>query len=86
MQEDSKKHDTPTEANNVLAVLPMSDYPTEASNWHWDDEWSESERVCPKCKDVKVWQAGWYDGTPDDGGACIGTKYECGKCGHYESW
>ena len=83
MQKDNLKNETPTDANNVLA--PMSNYPKEPANWYWDDEWSESKRVCPKCKDVKMWQAGWYDGTPDDGGACIGTKYECGKCGHYES-
>ena len=73
------------EANRLLAVVPMSDYPSEPANWNWDDEWSESEKICPKCKDVKMWRAGWYDGTPDDGGACIGTKYECGKCNHYES-
>lgn len=70
----------------LLGVVPMSDYPDESANWHWDVEWSESDKVCPKCKDVRMWTAGWYDGTPEDGGACIGTKHQCGKCNHYESW
>lgn len=63
----------------------MSEYPDESANWYWDDEWVESKKICPECNDVKMWQTGWYDGTPDDGGACIGTKYMCGKCKYHES-
>ena len=72
--------------NKTMIDVIMSDYPSESANWDWDDEWARSEEICPKCKDVKMWQAGWYDGTPDNGGACIGTKYKCGKCNHYETY
>ena len=72
------------EENNLVEEISMSDYPEESANWYWDDEWIESEAICIKCKNFRMWQAGWYDGTPDNCGACIGTKYECGNCGHYE--
>lgn len=66
-------------------IIPMSDYPDEKANPQWDNDWVESDKICPECKDVRLWQAGWYDGTPSDGGACIGTKYMCGNCNYYES-
>lgn len=63
----------------------MSEYPSSPANRHWDSEWTESSILCPKCQNVNMWQAGWFDGTPENGGACIGTKYECGTCGYYYS-
>lgn len=62
--------------------IQMSEYPDDSANLQWDDEWTESDYICPECTDVKMWSAGWYDGSPDDGGTCIGRKYKCGKCGH----
>ena len=70
----------------LLGVAPMSDFPDENVNREWDDGWTESKKLCPNCRSVKMWQAGWYDGTPDNGGACIGTQFQCGKCNHHESW
>jgi len=32
-----------------------------------------------------MWEGGWWDDSPEAGGSCIGTAYECGDCGHYES-
>ena len=85
-QKDSKKAEIKPELYTVLGVVDISDYPDEAANWNWDDEWIESEKICKNCKDVKMWIAGWYDGSPDDGGACIGNQYQCGKCNNHETF
>jgi len=47
--------------------------------------YSESSALCPYCKNVRMWEGGWWDDSPEAGGSCIGTAYECGDCGHYES-
>ena len=65
-------------------MKPMSKYPNEAANINWDDEWDESESPCPICKNVRMWEAGWYDDSEDAGGACIGSQKECGNCGHHQ--
>ena len=70
----------------VKKEIPLSAYPDEYANRDWDDdEWSESNLTCPRCQEYRMWRAGWYDGSPEDGGACIGTQYMCGNCHHYES-
>lgn len=51
------------------------------ANPEWDDDYEESDKVCEKCKDKRMWISGWYDDSPEMGGACVGTMYECGDCG-----
>ena len=81
--------------NNFLGVLIMkireelkkSNQPLKMSHWINDgDDWSETTNACPDCKNVYMWEAGWWDGSLEDGGACIGTIYECGDCGHRERY
>ena len=57
----------------VMSAVPEGDY-----------EWSESEKICPKCGKL-MWQRGWWDDPPELGGACIGWWYECGDCKEYET-
>lgn len=57
----------------------MSDYP-EGS-----DDYYESDKVCPNCKDVLLWASAWWDDPVWAGGACIGTTYTCGDCGYYQN-
>jgi hypothetical protein len=61
--------------------LPMSESPD-----YWGDcDYEESDHVCPKCENVRMWQEQWFDDPIDMGGACIGTIYTCGTCNHYET-
>ena len=74
----------PMHGKSILSHLVMSQHPGDANNHDWDDGWSTSDHPCPKCKNVRMWQTGWYDDPRESGGACIGTRYECGNCGHTE--
>lgn len=49
-----------------------------------DDEWRESGKECSTCGAL-MWARPWWDDSPEDGGACIGTWYSCGDCGDYDS-
>jgi len=51
---------------------------------HAGDDWEESDRVCPCGK--LMWTAAWWDDTPEMGGGNIGTIYECGDCGEYDTF
>ena len=64
--------------------MKMSKYPENSYVFDWGDDWKESKKVCPKCKNVYMWVTGWYDDPKEAGGACIGEQYECGNCGYFE--
>jgi predicted RNA-binding Zn-ribbon protein involved in translation (DUF1610 family) len=49
-----------------------------------DKGWGETEIVCPDCGQL-IWQAPWWDDLLENGGAWIGTHYECGNCGYCDS-
>lgn len=66
----------------TIEKLPMSDFPEESSNW---EEWEPSDRVCPKCENVRMWEIPEYDDPSEMGGAHIGTMYDCGNCNYYET-
>ena len=50
------------------------------------DEWFQTEKVCPNCKDVYVWECPWWDDAPEYGGAVIGYILSCGNCEYHESF
>ena len=58
---------------------PLSDYPEQ------DEDWSESEMVCPQCGEYRLWHAPWYDDPIESGGACIGDIWGCGSCGFFDT-
>lgn len=74
----------PMHGKSILSHLVMSRHPGDTNNHDWDDGWSTSDQPCPTCKNVRMWQTGWYDDSRENGGACIGTRLECGNCGHTE--
>jgi hypothetical protein len=49
-----------------------------------DDAWRASDWECPTCGKL-MWASDWWDDTLEAGGACIGTWYQCGDCGDYET-
>ena len=65
--------------------IQWSERPEGNANPYWEDmDWQPSDRTCPECG-RRVWEAPWTDDPPEIGGACIGTKYECGDCGWTDS-
>jgi hypothetical protein len=69
----------------LLCDAELSDEPEGKVNPDWEDmDWEPSDRICPDCK-RRVWEAPWTDDSPENGGACIGTLYECGSCGWSDS-
>lgn len=58
--------------------MKQSEYPDDS------DDYSESDRACPQCKNVTMWVSSWWDDPVENGGACIGEIYTCGNCGHFE--
>jgi len=43
------------------------------------DVWQPSERKCFACG-ADTQERGWWDDAPSNGGACIGTLYQCTVC------
>jgi ribosomal protein S27AE len=62
---------------NVTTILPMSPMPIDIEN-----DWRETNRPCPNCGDVRLWQADWEESTEDEGFYIQGTIRECGECGY----
>lgn len=58
-------------------MATQSQYPEDSR-----EQLTESDVVCDQCGKL-MWQTGWWDDPPHLGGACIGTKYECGDCGKH---
>jgi hypothetical protein len=69
-----------------MTEIKQSEFPEESVNWDWEDNWEESEEICPECKSAYLWIAGWYDGSPWDGGARIGDQKTCGDCGYSDTF
>ena len=62
------------EKNNIIKI---SKYPNDD-----DDDWVESNYVCPKCKNKLLWIREWWDDPIELGGACIGHFLNCGDCNY----
>ena len=62
----------------------QSKRPEGTANPDWEDsDWKPSDKVCRDCGKL-VWEATWFDGSPESGGAAIGIQWECGDCGWFD--
>lgn len=46
--------------------------------------WLPDDALCPECGAATL-IGDWWDDTPENGGACIGTLHKCTRCDWFES-